>query len=109
MSRGLTDEWRGCFVAFNVEGKDSYPFANAFYHLFVTSFDESCERVSYYDRVQKIRENEAGKAYWVETDDMAVVSYDMADSFMFRTFCFTVRAFGFWTKMIICGACRLCL
>ncbi len=86
MSRGLTDEWRGCFVAFNVEGKDSYPFANAFYHLFVTSFDESCERVSYYDRVQKIRENEAGKAYWVETDDMAVVSYDMADSFMFRTF-----------------------
>lgn len=86
MSEGLTDEWRGRFTAFNVDGKDSYSFANAFYRLFVSSFDESCERVSYYDRVQKIRENEAGKEYWVDTDDMAVVSYDMADSFMFRTF-----------------------
>lgn len=86
ITKGLTDDWRGRFVEFNVDGKDSYPFANAFYHLFVSSFDESCERLSYYDRVQKIRENEAGKEYWVDTDDFVVISYAMADSFAFRSF-----------------------
>lgn len=86
ISEGLTDEWRGQFVEFNVDGKDSYPFANAFYHLFVSSFDESCARPFYYDRVQKIRENEAGMEYWVDTDDMVTISYELPDSFMFRQF-----------------------
>ena len=86
ISGGLTDDWRGQFVRFNVDGEDSYPFANAFYHRFVSSFDASCERPSYYDRVQKIRENEEGKVYWGDTDDMTTISYDMSDSFMFRTF-----------------------
>ena len=86
ISEGLTDDWRGRFVAFNVDGKDSYPFANAFFRLFVSSFDESCERPSYYDRVQKIRENEEGKEYWGDTDDMTTIDYEMADSFMFRNF-----------------------
>lgn len=86
ITEGLTDEWRGRFVEFNVDGADSYPFANAFYRLLVSSFDETCERPTYYDRVQKIRENEAGKEYWVDTDDFVVIDYDMADSFMFRSF-----------------------
>lgn len=86
ITEGLTDEWRGRFVEFNVDGKDSYPFANAFYRLLVSSFDETCERPCYYDRVKKIRENEAGKEYWVDTDDFVVIDYDMADSFMFRSF-----------------------
>lgn len=86
ISEGLTADWRGRFVGFNVDGKDSYPFANAFYHLFVSSFDESCERPLYYDRVQKIRENEAGKEYWGDTDSFSTISYEMADSFMFRQF-----------------------
>ena len=86
ISEGLTDNWRGRFVAFNVDGKDSYPFANAFFRLFASSFDESCERPSYYDRVQKIRENEEGKEYWGDTDDMTTIRYEMADSFMFRNF-----------------------
>ncbi len=86
ISEGLTYDWRGRFVAFNVDGKDSYPFANAFFRLFVSSFDESCERPSYYDRVQKIRENEEGKEYWGDTDDMTTIRYEMADSFMFRNF-----------------------
>ena len=86
ISEGLTEDWRGCFVGFNVDGEDSYPFANAFYHLFVSAFDETCERPGYYDRVQKIRENEAGKTYWGDTDDMATISYELADSFMFRSF-----------------------
>lgn len=86
ISEGLTDEWRGQFAAFNVDGEDSYPFANAFYHLFVSSFDDSCARASYYDRVQKIRENEAGKEYWGDTDDMTTISYELSDSFVFRRF-----------------------
>lgn len=86
ISEGLTDEWRGRFAAFNVDGEDSYPFANAFYHLFVSSFDESCARPSYYDRVQKIRKNEAGKEYWGDTDDMTTISYELSDSFVFRQF-----------------------
>ena len=86
ISEGLTDDWRGRFVAFNVDGKDSYPFANAFFRLFASSFDESCERPFYYDRVQKIRENEEGKEYWGDTDDMTTIRYEMADSFMFRNF-----------------------
>lgn len=86
ISEGLTEDWKGRFVGFNVDGEDSYPFANAFYHLFVSAFDETCERPGYYDRVQKIRENEEGKTYWGDTDDMATISYELADSFMFRSF-----------------------
>lgn len=84
ISEGLTDDWRGRFVGFNVDGKDSYPFADAFYHLFVSAFDESCERPRYYDRVQKIRENEAGIEYWGDTDDFTVISYELSDAFAFR-------------------------
>ena len=86
ISEGLTDDWRGYYVEFNVDGRDSYQFANAFYHLFVSSFDETCERPGYYDRVQKIRENEAGVEYWADTDDFVIISYELADSFMFRSF-----------------------
>lgn len=86
ISEGLTDDWRGRFAAFNVDGKDSYSFANAFYHLFVSSFDETCERTAYYDRVQKIRENEEGQEYWGDTDDYVIISYESADSFAFRSF-----------------------
>ncbi len=86
ISEGLTDDWRGRFAAFNVDGKDSYPFAASFYHLFVSSFDQSCERVRFYDRVQKIRENEEGKEYWGDTDEMTKISYELSDSFAFRTY-----------------------
>ena len=39
-----------------------------------------------YDRVQKIRENEAGEVYWGDTEDMDAVSFEHVDSFSFRTF-----------------------
>ena len=84
ISEGLTEEWRGRMVRFNVDGEDSYPFANAFYRIFVSSFDENCEYPSFYDRVQKIRENEAGEVYWGDTDMMSKVSYEQSDSFVFR-------------------------
>lgn len=86
ISEGLTDDWRGRLAAFNVDGKDSYPFAVSFYHLFVSSFDQSCERIRFYDRVQKIRENEEGQVYWGDTDEMTKISYELSDSFTFRTY-----------------------
>ncbi len=86
ISEGLTDDWRGRFVQFNIDGKDNYQFANEFYKLFVSSFDKSCEHPYYYDRVKKIRENEAGMVYWGDTEDMTAISFEAVDSFNFRIF-----------------------
>lgn len=86
ISEGLTDDWKGKMVRFNVDGEDSYQFADSFYNLYVDSFDESCEHVLFYDRVTKIRENEAGKTYWGDTDLMTKISYEQSDSFAFRQY-----------------------
>lgn len=86
ISEGLTEDWRGRMVHFNVDGEDSYYFADAFYQLFLTSFDEECLFSSFYDRVGRIRENEAGNTYWGDTEDMAKLKLDQSDSFMFRQF-----------------------
>lgn len=86
ISEGLTEDWKGRFVQFNIDGKDNYQFANEFYKLFVESFDKSCELPHYYDRVQKIRENEAGEVYWGDTEDMTAISFEHADAFNFRIF-----------------------
>ena len=85
ISEGLTDDWMGRMVRFNVDGKDSYRFAEEFYDLYVDCFDESCEYPVFYDRVQKIREEEAGEVYWGDTDSMTKISYEQSDSFAFRT------------------------
>lgn len=86
ISEGLTDDWKGRMVRFNVDGQDSYQFADAFYDLYVSSFDENCEYPSFYDRVVKIRENEAGETYWGDTDLMTKVNYERSDSFEFRQY-----------------------
>ena len=85
ISEGLTDDWMGRMVRFNVDGKDSYRFADELYDLYVDCFDESCEYPVFYDRVQKIREEEAGEVYWGDTDSMTRISYEQSDSFAFRT------------------------
>lgn len=76
IAEGLTDEWRGKIVGFNIDGKDSYEFANDLFHRFVASFDESCA-VSYYDRVQKIMADEKGELYWM--DEMGEGRLDFRD------------------------------
>lgn len=86
ISEGLTDDWKGRIVRFNVDGQDSYQFADALYDLYVSSFDENCEYPSFYDRVVKIRENEAGETYWGDTDLMTKVNYEQSDSFEFRQY-----------------------
>lgn len=86
MSEELTDEWKGYIAQFNVDGKDSYQFANTFYHSFVNSFDESCESNISYDPVARIVANESGETYWMDTEkgDEFRVCYDDADTMNFR-------------------------
>ncbi len=83
LSEGLTDEWKGKIVGFNIVEKDSYAFANDFFHHFVDSFDESCELVYYYDRVAKLIANEKGEEFWGEylLDEL---HYEDVDSSFFR-------------------------
>ena len=84
LADGLSDEWRGEVVGFNIDGKDSYGFSNDFFHHFVDSFDESCAYVSYYDRVAKIVANENGEEYFMDMYWDSRLRYEEADSSEFR-------------------------
>ena len=84
LAEGLSDEWRGEVVGFNIDGKDSYEFSKDFFHHFVDSFDESCAYVSYYDRVAKIVANENGEEYFMDMYWDSRLRYEDADSSEFR-------------------------
>lgn len=84
LAEGLSAEWRGSVVRFNIDGKDSYAFAKDLYYRFVSSFDESCEYASFYNRVYKIIMEEEGKVYWGDSDSMMKVHYEEMDSSMFK-------------------------
>lgn len=87
LEEGLTDQWRGKIVQFNVEGEDSYSFAKEFYSRFLESFDESCEYSDLYNWVERITAEEAGETYWMDTElgEDFRISYDEADSMAFQT------------------------
>ncbi len=84
MAEGLTDEWRGHIVQFNADGRDSYQFADAFYDLFVSSFDESCEHTYFYDKVKQIVAEERGETYTIGEEWQ--ISYDDTDNINFKHF-----------------------
>lgn len=90
ISNGLTPDWQGTVAFFNISGKDSYAFAEDFFHTLVSSFGPECEFPNYYDRVAKIAANEAGKIYWGDTDVMTHISFDNPDTSDFR---------AYWTYM----------
>ena len=52
ISQGLTPQWQGTMAFFNSEGKDSYPFARAFYEKIVASFDDDSLSTGLYDPVE---------------------------------------------------------
>ncbi len=52
ISQGLTPQWQGTMAFFNSEGKDSYPFARAFYEKIVASFDDDSISTGLYDPVE---------------------------------------------------------
>lgn len=84
MAEGLTDEWRGHIVQFNADGRDSYQFADAFYDLFVSSFDESCEHTYFYDKVKQIVAEEREETYTIGEEWQ--ISYDDTDNMNFKHF-----------------------
>lgn len=86
MEQGLTDEWKGSLLWFNVDGEDSYEFARECFYSFVDSFGTECELPCYYDRVSKIADNERGETYWGDTEQMTQVSFDQPDSTDFRSY-----------------------
>ncbi len=86
IAEGITGEWSGRMAVFNADGEDDYHFADRLFRTFLSSFDKSCEMPSYYDRVQKISENEKGEVYWGDTEEIGEVSFDRADSSEFRQF-----------------------
>lgn len=84
ITAGLTSEWQGKQVFFNIDGTDSYAFANKFFHTFVNSFDADCETDGGYDRVEKAWVNAKGETYWGDTDEVTNISFDHPDSSDFR-------------------------
>lgn len=90
IAEGLTDDWRGTIAFFNMNGKDSYDFAQNFFYTLVASFGPECELPNYYDRVAKIAAEEAGTVYWGDTETMTQISYDNPDTSDFR---------AYWTYM----------
>lgn len=86
ISTGLKGEWMEKQVFFNVDGKDSYAFADQFFNLYVDSFGKECEYPAFYDRVSKISDNKRGEVYWGDTESMTTLSYDRRDSSDFRLY-----------------------
>lgn len=86
IAKGLTPDWQGTIAFFNMDGKDSYAFAEEFFHTLVSSFGPECEYPNYYDRVAKIAAEQKGEVYWGDTDDMTQISYDDPDSSDFRSY-----------------------
>lgn len=86
IARGLTPDWLGTIAFFNINGKDSYAFAQDFFHTLLSCFGPECESAYYYDRVVKIAAEEAGEVYWGDTDDMSQISFDNPDASDFRLY-----------------------
>lgn len=86
ISRQITPDWTGTIAFFNIDGMDSYAFAQDFFHTLVSSFGPECEKILYYDRVKKIAANEAGEVYWGDTEQMTQIDYDNCDSSDFRLY-----------------------
>ena len=84
LAEGLTEDWKGCYVHFNIDGKDSYPFAKAFFRLLVSSFDDDCFLSNWYNRVSSIIRKEQGVEDWQESEPDLRLNPDEMDSATFR-------------------------
>lgn len=93
IASGLTPDWMGTAAFFNMDGEDSYEFADDFFHTLLSSFGPECETPSYYDRVTKYYRNQKGEVYWGDTPDMTPISFSNPDTSEFRIY---------WTYMPKC-------
>lgn len=85
ISQGATPDWKERLVLFNVDGEDSYEFADELFLAIVNANGPECELPYYYDRVQKIASQEKGETYWGDTDEMTQISFQAPDSSDFRS------------------------
>lgn len=86
ISLGLTPDWMGSAAFFNIDGKDSYSFAQDFFYTLVSSFGPECEMPTYYDRVTKYYANLQGEVYWGDTPAMTQLSFSEPDTSDFRNY-----------------------
>lgn len=86
IASGLTPDWLGTIAFFNIDGKDSYAFAQDFFHTLISCFGPECEYAYFYDRVAKIAAEEADEVYWGDTDSMSKISFDAPDASDFRLY-----------------------
>lgn len=93
IAAGLTPDWMGQAAFFNMDGKDSYEFAQDFFYTLVASFDTECEKPDSYDRVAKYYDNQKGEVYWGDTERMTKISFSEPDTSDFR---------GHWRYMPKC-------
>ncbi len=93
IAAGLTPDWMGQAAFFNMDGKDSYEFAQDFFYTLVASFDAECEKPDSYDRVEKYYANQKGEGYWGDTERMTKISFSEPDTSDFR---------GHWRYMPKC-------
>ena len=80
----------GCAAFFNMDGEDSYAFAEDFFYTYISSFDPECAIPVYYDRVTKYYVEQKGEVYWGDTPRMTSISFSEPDTSDFR---------NYWTYM----------
>ena len=92
ISQGLTPKWYGTMAFFNSEGKDSHPFARAFYEKIVASFDDDSISTGLYDPVEYLMT----EGY---TNDYFGTSYRNADERLDRSQLDSADFRMFWNYM----------
>ena len=92
ISQGLTPKWQGTMAFFNSEGKDSHPFARAFYEKIVASFDDDSISTGLYDPVEYLMT----EGY---TNDYFGTSYRNADERLDRSQLDSADFRIFWNYM----------
>ena len=92
ISQGLTPKWQGTMAFFNSEGKDSYPFARAFYEKLVASFDDDSFFTGLYDPVEYLMT----EGY---TNDYFGTGYRTADEHLDRSQLDSADFRMFWNYM----------
>lgn len=86
ISEGISSEWMEEMIFFDAKETDSYKFACEFLYTLTDSYEPQYAIPSYYDRIQKIACDEAGKVYWGDTDVMTKLSFEQPDSTEFRSY-----------------------
>ena len=84
LKEGLTEEWTGKIIWFNVKN-DTIAFADTLFNRYVDSFDSRCEVGIYYDRIEKKKYEERGEEY-LYGQDVDEIHYDERNSSDFRMY-----------------------